>query len=567
MIFQNNLSSVNHEEDIARVRNKLVDTTLIVLALLSVPPLLASLIEAKTHGWDIAKYSQIGAVVILFFYVALRNMLSFRVKSITTIAIILILGCTSLYTLGIAGSGTLFFMIAVVLATLFFGSIGGKFALAATLIPYIGIVVLFIFEIHTIDIDLDELQADLISWSSDILLFILFAGIVIFTAGRLYKTLNNNITFLNRRNRKLELEIKQRKKAEDELRVAKDEALSAYRAKNEFLANMGHEIRTPLHAITGFSDLVARDIKEEKQLRHLESIKSSSLKLMGMITTILDLSALETGKFETNYEFIDSDDCFQSIVNLYSEKAVEKGIIVLYELQEDFPSFIYLDRARLTTILSNLLDNAIKFTDEGHVKISMDVASRTESDAVDIQISIEDTGIGMPEEFLDKVFIDFVQMDGKANRKYEGTGIGLSFAKKVIEKMNGALRITSKVNEGTRIEVDFSDVKVKYDHQSRSKLKDEHHESNERSLDISAAVAERVLSKTVGSWEKLQNKQPMEEVEAFGKLVKSIGDKENLDFLKEFGEDLCESVDQYDIDRIMKLLRDYSLLIEKLSKK
>ena len=378
--------------------------------------------------------------------------------------------------------------------------------------------------------------------------------------------MNNNIKFLNQRNRELELEIKQRIKTEEELRVAKDEALAAYKAKNEFLTNMGHEIRTPLHAITGFSDLIAKGTKDEKQIRNLESIKSSSMKLLGMITTILDLSALETGKFEANYEFIDSDDCFQNILNLFSEKAAEKGIKLFYEITKDFPSFIYLDKARLITIISNLLDNAIKFTEDGHVRISIDTTKKHQSDMSDIRISIEDTGIGMSEEFKDEVFTGFVQKDGKTNRKYEGIGIGLSFSKNVIQKMNGTLHIKSQVNKGTRIEINFRDMKVKYDNRMRSKSKDEYKGSDEGSFDISEEAAKRVLLQTLGFWEKLQNKQPMKEVEKFGKLVKSIGEEENLDFLIDFGENLCESEDQYDIDRVLKLLNDYSLIIEQLSK-
>lgn len=566
MIFQKNAPFVDFEEDIGQVRNKLVDITLIVLALLSIPPLAASLIEVRILGWDIAKYSQIGAVIVLFLFVALRRIISFRVKAVTTIAIILLLGCTSLLTMGIAGTGSLFLIISVVLATLFFGSIGGRYALMAALFPYIGIAILYIYEVLTIDVNLDMLHADPVSWSSDILLFILFAGITIFTGGRLYKTLSNNIKLLTRRNKELELEITQRKKTEDELRVAKDEALAAYRAKNEFLTNIGHEIRTPLHAIMGFSDIITRDIKEEKQLHNLESIKSNSMKLLGMISTILDLSALETGKFEANYEFIDSDDCFQNIIDFYTVKAVEKGLKLVYELQEDFPAFIYLDQARLTTVISNLLDNAVKFTEEGHVNFSIKVANKTDSDVVDVRISIEDTGIGMSKEFLDEGFSDFKQKDGKTTRKYEGAGIGLSFSKKVIQKMNGSLRIESQVNKGTRVEIDFPDVKVKYDQRKRIKSASSDLDSLDLMFDISPVSAERVLSETVKPWEKLQNKQPMEEVKAFGKLVKSIGDEENLVILKEFGKNLCDSVDQYDINRILKLLKDYSVLIEKLNK-
>ncbi len=550
-------------EDIGKVRNKLVDTTLFVLGVLSIPPLVASLIEVKAFGWDIAKFSQIGAVTILFIFLLLRTRISFKVKANTIIGILIILGCTSLITLGLTGTGTLFLMISVVLSTLFFGSTGGKYALLVTVIPYIFISLLIIVGLIYIRIDLEVLHGKPVSWISDILLYILFSGIIIFTAGKLYKTLSNNISILKQRNRKLQEEISQRQKTEKELEVARDDALTAYQAKNEFLTNMSHEIRTPLHAINGYSDMIGKRLTDKKNKNYLESIKSSSLDLLNMITKILDLSALETGKFEANYEFIESDNCFQDIMNLFFPKAGEKGLKLVYELSDNFPTYIYMDKTRITTSISNLIDNAIKFTEAGHVQVSFEVVKSDKTDLADLKISIEDTGIGIPEEYLADHSQIFIQQDGSSNRKYEGIGIGFSMSRKLVEKMNGKMIINSQIGKGTTINILFPDVKVKYDKKVKAKPKEESSASTTISYDISQASAEIIKTSTIEPWRQLQSKQPMDKVEAFGRLVSSIGKKENVKAFTDYGDELCDAVEQYDIDRMLKLLKEYSRLLEK----
>ncbi len=563
LIFRKSTPERLQEKNIAEVRNNMVDITLIVLGVFAIPPLVSSLLEVKTFGWDIDKFSQIGAVAILFILLSFRNKISFKIKALTVIGVILILGCTSLISRGIVGTGSLFFMISVILATLFFGSFGGMYALIGTIISYLSISILIIIGVVNISLDLEVIHGDKVNWTTDILLFALFSGIIIFTAGKLNKTLYNNINALNQRNRELEEEVNHRRKVEKELIVSKEEVLTAYHSKNEFLTNMSHEIRTPLHAITGFTDMIEKDITDKKHKSYLESIKSSSLKLLKMITTILDLSALETGKFKANFEFIEADSWFSDVMNLFKPSADDKNLIFISEISQGFPALIYTDKARITTVLSNLTENAIKFTEKGHVKIFLESSQGTEPDHKNVVIAIEDTGIGIPEELLNEQVPNFTQEDGKSNRKYEGIGLGLSLSRKLIEMLDGTLEIRSQIGKGTTITVRLPEVKIKQVKKDKSSLPVQDTESMEASYDISETSAEKIRTDTIDAWEKLKIKQPMEDVLAFGQRVKAIGEEDDIEALADYGRNLCESVEQYDIDNMLKLLKEYSLLLEK----
>jgi PAS domain S-box-containing protein len=241
-------------------------------------------------------------------------------------------------------------------------------------------------------------------------------------------------------------------------------AKSANTAKSEFLANMSHEIRTPMNAIIGFSDLLSKIVKESLAKNYLESIRSSSKTLLTLINDILDLSKIEAGKFELQYEFIDADAFFNEIRVLFENKINESGIEFIISIPDDLPRGLFIDEIRLRQILVNLLGNAIKFTNEGFVKLFVEFESHTSRKSsevfVDLTMKVEDTGIGMSENYQEKIFESFSQQEGQSVKKYGGTGLGLSITKKLVELMKGEISIRSKINKGTSVTVVIPSVLV-----------------------------------------------------------------------------------------------------------
>ncbi len=236
------------------------------------------------------------------------------------------------------------------------------------------------------------------------------------------------------------------KEAEQSLVQAKIAAETANRAKSEFLANMSHELRTPLNSIIGFSDLMldgnAGEIAD-MQKKFLGNISTSGKHLLSLINNILDLSKIEAGKMELNYElfgiYTTIDEIKQVISPLAQKKDIDLKIVNDGSLQE-----IYADRVRFKQILFNLASNAIKFTPQGgKVTIS---TTRVKDRA---QFAIMDTGMGIPEEKKSNLFLAFTQLDSSLNRFHEGTGLGLSLVKRFVEIHGGNIWVASELGKGT----------------------------------------------------------------------------------------------------------------------
>lgn len=270
---------------------------------------------------------------------------------------------------------------------------------------------------------------------------------------------------------KNELE-KQREILEDtinELEIAKKTAEEATKAKSFFLANMSHEIRTPMNAILGFADLLHSEINDPKQKKYLDAVSSSGKNLLTLINEILDLSKIEAGKFDLEYVVMDMKTLASEMHSIFQLKAEEKKIDLIVSIDNEFPDAIVLDETRMRQILLNLISNAVKFTDEGFVKLSL-LVDRIDyvNNTVDITIEVEDTGIGIPENQKNKIFEAFVQMEGQSTRKYGGTGLGLTITKRLINLMNGNLNLISRIGKGSVFSVSFKNIEIS----SRDKNKD-----------------------------------------------------------------------------------------------
>ena len=238
------------------------------------------------------------------------------------------------------------------------------------------------------------------------------------------------------------------KKAEEESMHAKKIAEETVRLKEQFLANMSHEIRTPMNGIIGLSRILMDTPMNKEQERYLNSIITSSDNLMVIINDILDLSKIEAGKMSFEKTSFSMDEVIQHSLELFGPKAAEKELKLDTDIDTSIPRALNGDPVRLGQILNNLVGNAIKFTNTGHVHVSAKVGAEKE-DTVTIDFFVRDSGIGIPAKSLSTIFESFTQASSDTTRKFGGTGLGLTIVKRLVELQGGAISVESKEGEGT----------------------------------------------------------------------------------------------------------------------
>jgi len=224
-----------------------------------------------------------------------------------------------------------------------------------------------------------------------------------------------------------------------ELNESVIKASAANKAKSEFLANMSHEIRTPLNGVLGMLDVLRRTPLTEKQLHYTDIINKSGQNLLTILSDILDLSKIESGKENLNYRACDLKAIIQETLNLFGASASEKNLNLNFHYAPDLSHYFITDFNRLRQILSNLIGNAIKFTSEGSV--SVDVKGTAAGEYTDVEISIKDTGIGIEEDKLNLIFEKFTQAENSTTRRFGGTGLGLTISRKLAHALGGDIRV------------------------------------------------------------------------------------------------------------------------------
>jgi PAS domain S-box-containing protein len=352
-------------------------------------------------------------------------------------------------------------------------------------------------------------------------------------------------------------------KRNEEIQRAKNEADEANTAKTMFLANFSHEIRTPLNSIIGFAYLLLPMAKSREGKNFVDSILVSSSSLLSLINDILDLSKIQAGKLELNFEPAYIPKIITEIKQIFYPQVESKNLNFNVTLNPHIEGFYVVDGARLRQVLFNIVGNAIKFTEEGTVEIKAEAfQSKKNKEYFDLIFTVKDTGSGIPKEEQSVIFDAFKQVNGNRFRQTPGTGLGLSISQRLIEMMGGNIELESTIGFGTTFIIHLKDIKRTYQDalppEPAQKVQPEITEIRDKEAikeDNSSKIIEANLKGKFGeTYRNILNNKSIAEIRNFGKALLEFAQKEKNNVMQKESSLLIEAAERYDIETIEKML-------------
>ncbi len=368
-------------------------------------------------------------------------------------------------------------------------------------------------------------------------------------------------------------DITERQRAEQELKKAKTEADQANQAKSRFVANMSHEVRTPMNAIMGFSEMLLEEIKEPRHVKMLQSVRASGKLLLSLLNDILDLSKIEAGKIDIVPVPDHLRNTLEEIRQVYESQARAKGLEFDISYAADMPEKLVFDQTRIKQIVFNLAGNAIKFTDKGSVHIAVDFTAE-ELTKGKLRISVTDTGIGIKPEELNNIFEPFHQQSGQSNRKYGGTGLGLSISKGLAERMQGSIEVESTPGKGSVFTLVLPHVVIPDDDQMKGhNTKDQTDRfpvevafSNIKQIANPQELIQTLEKDFLPRWTEVKDQLVLFKIESFVKDIMALGEKHNCPPLVSYGKLIGEKTEIPDIESINNILAQFPELSNTIKK-
>ena len=257
--------------------------------------------------------------------------------------------------------------------------------------------------------------------------------------------------------------LEQERSLDDMLKVVEakcEEARQATKSKSEFLSSMSHEIRTPINAVLGMNEMILRESHDSNIVEYATNVAASGKMLLSLVNDVLDFSKIESGKMEIIPVEYQVSSVLNDLINMIRSRAEEKGLKLLFEIDENVPNFLCGDEVRIRQVVSNLLTNAVKYTDTGSITLKLDYNQKSHKE-IELIFQVKDTGIGIKEEDVTHLFDQFMRMEEKKNRNIEGTGLGLSITKRFVDMMNGNLSVDSVYGQGSTFSVKIPQIVVK----------------------------------------------------------------------------------------------------------
>ncbi|MBR5909833.1 MAG: hypothetical protein IKZ66_07700, partial [Schwartzia sp.] len=250
----------------------------------------------------------------------------------------------------------------------------------------------------------------------------------------------------------------------EELRKAKEMAEEASRAKSDFLSNMSHEIRTPINAILGMNEGILRECEDENVLSYAANVRAAGNTLLGLVNDVLDFSKIEAGKIDILPVEYDLSSVLNDLVNVIQGQAAEKGLDLVLDFDKDMPKLLCGDEVRIKQVVTNILTNAVKYTEKGTVTFSVGFdRDETDPDGVVLHVAVRDTGIGIKPEDMGKLFSKFERIEETRNRHVEGTGLGMTITKNLLDKMGSSLQVESTYGVGSVFSFDLKQKVVAWE--------------------------------------------------------------------------------------------------------